>query len=163
MTVLQRVRRAAVTVEDRLVGSIEGGLLALVGVKGGDLERDVEFMARKIPDLRLFNDAAGKMNLSLREAGGSLLLVSQFTLLSDCRRGRRPSFTRAAPPEEATRLFDLLVETLRQSDLTVETGQFGANMQVELLNDGPVTILLDSRLEETMSRRGNLKEQGAEE
>lgn len=157
IAVLQRVSRASVTVGEQQVASIDSGLLALVGVAAGDGERDLDWMVRKVPELRLFEDQAGKMNLSLRETGGALLLVSQFTLLADCRRGRRPSFSDAAPPEEASQLFDRLVQAFRAAGVKAEQGVFRAMMRVELANEGPVTILLDSRVEENVSRRGNPK------
>ena len=143
--VLQRVSSARVSVDGREVGCIGQGLVALVGVGKGDGESDTEYVVNKIRDLRIFEDAAGKMNLSLSDVGGAVLVVSQFTLYGDCRRGRRPSFAAAAPPEVARRHYDALVERLRASGLTVETGQFQAMMAVELVNDGPVTIVLDSR------------------
>ncbi len=161
IAVLQRVSRASVTVDEQQVAAIGPGLLALVGVAAGDGERDLDWMVRKLPDLRLFEDEAGKMNLSLRETGGGLLLVSQFTLLADCRRGRRPSFSDAAPPEEASRLFDRLVQAFRAAGVKAEQGVFRATMRVELANEGPVTILLDSRIEENVSRRGRSKEPAA--
>ena len=143
--VLQRVTRARVTVGDRVVGSIEGGLVALVGVEAGDAASDVEYIAGKIRDLRVFADDDGRMNRSVVDAGGGVLAVSQFTLLGDSRRGRRPSFDRAAPPAEARALYEELVRRLRAGGLHVETGEFQAMMRVELVNDGPVTLLLDSR------------------
>ena len=143
--VLQRVSSARVLVDSREVGCIGRGLVALVGVGKGDEESDTEYVVNKIRDLRIFEDAAGKMNLSLSDVGGAVLVVSQFTLYGDCRRGRRPSFAAAAPPEVARDHYHALVERLRASGLTVETGLFQAMMAVELVNDGPVTIVLDSR------------------
>jgi len=143
--VLQRVTRARVTVGGRVVGSIDGGLVALVGVEAGDGPPDVEYVAAKIRDLRIFADDGGRMNRSVVDAGGGVLAVSQFTLLGDSRKGRRPSFDRAAPPAEARALYEDLVRHLRDSGLHVETGEFQAMMQVDLVNDGPVTLLLDSR------------------
>lgn len=154
IAVLQRVSRASVTVGEQRVAAIDRGLLALVGIRTGDEPRDLDWMVRKVPELRLFEDEAGKLNLSLREVQGSLLLVSQFTLLADCRRGRRPSFSDAAPPEVAARMFEDLVSRFRVAGVRVEQGVFRAMMQVELVNDGPVTLLLDSRIEENVSRRG---------
>lgn len=142
--VVQRVRRASVTVDRRVVGSVGQGLLVLLGVGRADTEEDVAYVAGKIGSLRLFTDAAGKMNLSVAEVGGAVLVVSQFTLLGDCRRGRRPSYTEAAAPERASALYEAVVERLRQDGLPVQTGEFRAMMEVDLVNDGPVTVLLDS-------------------
>ena len=142
--VLQRVSSARVTVEGRERGRIGRGLLALVGVGTDDDKTDVDYVAGKIRDLRLFEDMAGNMNRSLIEIGGEVLLVSQFTLYGDCSKGRRPSFSGAAPPAEARSLYEALVETLRTSGLTIRTGEFRAKMKVELVNDGPVTLCLDS-------------------
>ena len=142
--VVQRVRRASVTVDRRVVGSVEMGLLVLLGVGRGDTDKDAAYVAGKIRDLRLFADKAGRMNLSVAEVGGAVLVVSQFTLLGDCRRGRRPSYTEAASSERAVALYEAVVERLRQDDLPVQTGEFRAMMDVELVNDGPVTVLLDS-------------------
>lgn len=143
--VLQRVSSARVLVEGREVGCIGRGLVALVGVGKADEEADAEYVVNKIRDLRVFEDTTGKMNLSVSDVGGAVLVVSQFTLYGDCRRGRRPSFAAAAPPEVARAHYDALVERLRATGLTVETGLFQAMMAVELVNDGPVTLLLDSR------------------
>ena len=143
--VLQRVSRARVTVGDRTAGEIRHGLLALVGVEQGDGAEDVAYVAGKIRDLRVFEDDQQKMNLSVVDAGGGVLVVSQFTLCGDVRKGRRPSFDAAALPDAARALYDEVVGALRESGLIVETGEFRAMMQVELVNDGPVTILLDSR------------------
>ncbi len=142
---LQRVTRASVTVACETVGSIGPGLVVLVGVAAGDTLKDVQYLAPKITGLRIFSDAEGKFNLSVVDVKGSLLLVSQFTLLADARKGRRPSFTDAAPPAAAESLFNALVTEVRKSGLKVETGRFQTHMLVEILNDGPVTILLDSR------------------
>lgn len=142
--VVQRVRAARVEVEGETVGEIGRGFLVLLGVAKGDTAREAEWMAQKIPGLRLFEDPEGKMNLSLEEVGGAILIVSQFTLLGDCRKGRRPSFTEAAPPEEADRLYQLVVGKLRANGVRVETGVFQAHMQVHLTNDGPVTLLIDT-------------------
>jgi D-tyrosyl-tRNA(Tyr) deacylase len=142
--VVQRVARAAVEVGGRTVGQVGRGLLVLLGVREGDGEAEADYMARKIADLRIFEDAQGLMNLSVGQVGGAVLLVSQFTLYGDCRRGRRPSFSRAAGPEEAERLYELVAARLRGAGLEVATGQFQQMMQVELVNDGPVTVLLDS-------------------
>lgn len=143
--VIQRCSRAEVTVGDKSVGRIGHGLVVLVGVQTGDSAADAEWLAGKVAGLRIFSDAAGKMNLDLAETGGSVLAISQFTLLGDARRGRRPSFVAAAEPEAGNRLYETFVASLRQLGLTVETGIFQAEMQVSLTNDGPVTILLDSR------------------
>lgn len=142
--VVQRVATARVRVGDRVVAEIGRGLLVLVGVGRDDGPRDVEYIAGKIRDLRVFDDEQGKLNRSVAEVGGAVLVVSQFTLYGDCRKGRRPSFDGAAPPAEARRLYEALVQTLRETGLPVATGEFQAMMQVELVNDGPVTLLLDS-------------------
>jgi D-tyrosyl-tRNA(Tyr) deacylase len=143
--VVQRVTFARVRVNDRTVGEIGRGLLVFAGVEKGDGADDIAYIAGKVRDLRVFEDAAGKMNLSVAEANGAVLAISQFTLCGDCRKGRRPSFDAAESPATAKPLYDGLVAALRQRNLTVETGEFQADMQVELTNDGPVTILLDSR------------------
>jgi D-tyrosyl-tRNA(Tyr) deacylase len=142
--VIQRVKSAAVYVDGRVTGKIGQGLLVLVGVGKGDGEEDIAFMASKLPDLRIFEDASGKFNLSLREVGGEMLVVSQFTLYGDCKKGRRPSFIDAAEPAEAKKLYEQLIEKLKEQGVPVETGEFQAKMEVHLINDGPVTILLDS-------------------
>lgn len=142
--VLQRVRSAGVSVGGRRLGGIGRGLLALVGVGRGDGASDVAYMAEKIRRLRVFEDDDGRMARALAEAGGELLVVSEFTLYGDCRRGRRPSFSGAAPPAAARGVYDDLVAALRAAGLTVRTGEFRAAMRVELVNDGPVTLLLDS-------------------
>ena len=142
--VLQRVKRAAVTVDGELVGAIGPGLLVLLGVKSGDTETDLEFLVNKTLGLRIFADEAGKMNLSLLDTGGELLVVSQFTLYADARKGRRPSFTDAAAPEIAEALYDKFCAAARAQGVAVATGRFAAMMDVELVNDGPVTILIDS-------------------
>jgi D-aminoacyl-tRNA deacylase len=142
--VLQRVSEASVTVEGEVVSEIGSGLLLLVGVGAGDGEAQADWLAEKVAGLRIFSDEEGKMNLSVRDVGGEVLAVSQFTLLADTRKGKRPSFVRAAPPEEAEPLFDHFCERLRASGVgTVETGSFGAMMEVALVNDGPVTIVLE--------------------
>lgn len=142
--VVQRVRRAAVRVNGRVCGAIEQGLLVLVGVGRNDGPAEAAALAEKIAHLRIFDDAAGRMNRSLLEIGGAALVVSQFTLYGDVRRGRRPGFERAAPPEQARPLYEEFVARLRQQGLTVATGEFQARMDVELVNEGPVTILLDT-------------------
>jgi D-tyrosyl-tRNA(Tyr) deacylase len=143
--VVQRVSRAEVTVNGWIAGEIGMGLLVLLGVGQEDTETDVSYMAEKIAGLRIFEDADGKMNRSVAEVNGSVLAVSQFTLYGDVRRGKRPSFDAAAPPESARRLYELFVERIRATGLRCETGRFQQMMQVELVNEGPVTILLDSR------------------
>ena len=142
--VVQRVSRASVTVEQEVVGTIGQGLLVLLGVSNKDTETDARYCVEKILNLRIFEDAEGKINLSLIDLEGELLVVSQFTLYGDTRRGRRPSFIDAAPTAEANRLYEYFVAECRQQISNVQTGQFQAMMDVELLNDGPVTILIDS-------------------
>lgn len=142
---MQRVTRASVRVEDEVVGAIGGGLLVLLGIAHDDTQRDVEYLVEKIAQLRIFDDADGKMNLSVSETGGALLVVSQFTLYGDVRRGRRPSWIEAAQPELAETLYESFVTKARRHVKEVATGSFRRMMQVELVNDGPVTILLDSR------------------
>ena len=142
--VIQRVTRASVAVDGRVAGEIGAGLLVLLGVSRTDNPESAAYLAEKIANLRIFSDPAGKMNLSLLGMGGSALVVSQFTLYGDTRGGRRPSFIQAAPPEEASRLYEEFVRSMRSLGVLVETGVFQAHMQVELINDGPVTILLDS-------------------
>ncbi len=143
--VAQRVRSCTIRVGDERVGEMGPGLLALVGVARGDTPADAEQLASKLVHLRIFEDEQGRMNHSLLEAGGSLGIVSQFTLLGDCRRGRRPSYADAAAPEEAERLIELLLATARVLEVPLATGRFRAHMSVELTNDGPVTLLLDTR------------------
>ncbi len=143
--VLQRVKRASVTVDGQIVGQIGPGILVLLGVEQGDSEADARQLADKSIALRIFDDAQGKMNLGLEESHGSLLVVSQFTLLGDCRKGRRPSFLQAAPPELAEKLYETFIAAAGSRGIPVATGQFRAMMDVELVNDGPVTLILDSR------------------
>jgi D-tyrosyl-tRNA(Tyr) deacylase len=143
--VVQRVSSARVTVGDRVTGEIGAGLLVLLGVDHGDGPADLQYITSKVRDLRIFADDAGKMNLSVLDTQGSVLVVSQFTLSGDARNGRRPSFASAAPPQIAKALYEDVVRELQGSGLHVETGEFQAMMQVALVNDGPVTILLDSR------------------
>ena len=143
--VVQRVTRASVTVDGEVVGQIGHGCLVLLGVAGDDTESNADYLAEKIAGLRYFEDADGKMNASLADVGGAMLVVSQFTLYGDCRKGRRPSFTDAAPPDLAERLYEYFVQQVRRQGIAVETGRFRAMMQVELVNDGPVTLVLESR------------------
>ncbi len=142
--VIQRVKEARVEAEGRVTGSIGPGLLVLVGIARGDTGKDAEYLAGKVLALRVFPDEAGKMNRSIREAGGSLLIVSQFTLYGDCRKGRRPSFDAAASPAEAAGLYRHFVDAARRAGVPVETGVFQARMDVHLVNDGPVTLICDS-------------------
>ena len=143
--VVQRVTRASVTIEGQVVGEIENGLVVLLGIARDDTKEDADYLAPKIIALRIFDDAEGKMNISVKDIDGGLLVVSQFTLFGDVRRGLRPSWSDAAPPEIAEPLYDYFVESSRKLLGRVETGSFRKMMQVELVNDGPVTILLDSR------------------
>jgi D-aminoacyl-tRNA deacylase len=145
--VVQRVSRAKVTVNGWTSGEIGLGLLVLVGVGHGDTEADSTYLAEKIAGLRIFEDVDGKMNRSVVDVGGSVLAVSQFTLYGDVRRGKRPSFDAAAPPDDARRLYEFFVERIREAGLRCETGRFQEMMQVELVNEGPVTILIDSKKE----------------
>lgn len=142
--VVQRVRQSSVTVEGVAVGAIGAGLMVLLGVARADSERDADQLADKIANLRIFEDQEGKMNRSMLETGGAMLVVSQFTLLGDCRKGRRPSFAAAAPPEKAEALYRHFTQRVRTMGITVATGQFRAMMQVALVNDGPVTLVIDS-------------------
>nr|WP_320115171.1 D-aminoacyl-tRNA deacylase [uncultured Desulfuromonas sp.] len=145
--VLQRVTQAAVKVDGDTTGAIEQGILVLLGVAQEDSLTDVDYLVDKVANLRIFEDEAGKMNLSLEQIDGKVLAVSQFTLLADCRKGRRPGFSAAAQPKEADALYQAFVERLRQRGIVVECGVFQADMKVSLINDGPVTLLLDSRKE----------------
>ena len=142
---LQRVTTGSVSLGDEEVGRIGRGLVVFLGVASGDTEKDAQYLAQKIANLRIFSDEEGKFNLSALDINGELLLVSQFTLLADTRKGRRPSFIEAAPPAQAEELFEYFVEQVRATGLKVETGRFQQYMQVEIHNDGPVTILLDSK------------------
>lgn len=142
--VLQRVSAANVVVDNRTVGEIGTGLVALVGIERGDCETEVRFLAQKTVELRIFSDEEGKMNRSLVDVGGEVLAVSQFTLLADWRKGRRPGFKRAAEPEEGKRLYEHYVQVLRELGVNVATGIFAADMKVSLTNDGPVTLVLDT-------------------
>lgn len=143
--VIQRVSRASVSVNEGTIAGIGIGLLVFVGVSLEDTESDADYLVDKLTGLRIFTDPEGKMNLSVQQVGGSLLVVSQFTLYGDCRRGRRPSFDRAAPPDGARTLYDYFVAQARRSGVPVETGIFQASMEVSLVNQGPVTILIDSQ------------------
>jgi D-tyrosyl-tRNA(Tyr) deacylase len=151
---LQRVTGASVSIDGKVVGEIGQGLVAFVGVAEGDDEKDIDYLVPKMTGLRIFADEEGRFNVSVADIGGELLLVSQFTLLADTRKGRRPGFTGAAPPEQAEALFERFVERTRATGLKVETGRFQQYMQVEIHNDGPVTIMLDSR-DRLRSRSGN--------
>lgn len=142
--IIQRVTEAKVEVEGKTVGEIGTGFLVLIGICEGDTEREADKLVKKLLGMRIFADETGKMNLSLDDVGGKLLLVSQFTLYADCKKGNRPSFTRAAGPEAANQLYEYIVKQCRQSGKTVECGVFGADMKVSLVNDGPFTVILDS-------------------
>ena len=141
---VQRVSRAQVSVDGNVTGAIGNGFLVLIGIRKTDLESDADYLLSKLAGLRVFADANGKMNLNIRQTGGALLLVSQFTLYGDCKRGLRPSFDDAAPPAEAERLYSYVVSRARETGIRVECGVFQAHMDVELVNDGPVTILIES-------------------
>lgn len=143
--VLQRVSHASVTVEEKVIGKIQRGFLLLVGVTHDDTMEDMEYLVRKIVQMRIFEDEEGKLNRSIQDIGGEILSVSQFTLYADTKKGNRPSFSKAAPGDVALEMFEQFNGLLRDTGIPVETGQFGADMKVELLNDGPVTILLDSK------------------
>ena len=142
--VVQRVKKSSVTVEEKITGKIGQGLMVLIGVEDGDSEKDADYIADKVCGLRIFEDERGKMNLSVEDIGGEVLAVSQFTLLADARKGRRPSFTRAAAPDEANALYRKVIDKIESRNINVEEGVFQAEMMVEIHNDGPVTILLDS-------------------
>jgi len=143
--VVQRVTESSVSVDGKITGSIGRGLMVLIGVEEGDTEKDAEYIAKKVSALRVFDDENGVMNLSVQDAGGEILAVSQFTLLGDVRKGNRPSYFTAAGPEEADALYRLVIERIRDKGIHVEEGVFQAEMSVNIVNDGPVTILLDSR------------------
>ena len=143
--VLQRVAHASVTVDEKVIGKIQRGFLLLVGVTHDDVMEDMEYLVRKIVQMRIFEDEEGKLNRSIQDIGGEILSVSQFTLYADTKKGNRPSFSKAAPGDVALEMFEQFNGLLRETGIPVETGQFGADMKVELLNDGPVTILLDSK------------------
>lgn len=143
--VLQRVRRAKVTVRDETTGEIGIGWLVLLGIAPNDSKKEIDWLAEKVANLRAFADDAGKMNLSVQDVNGAVLVVSQFTLYGDCSKGRRPSFTSAAPPQVAEPIYEAFVNALKALGVPVATGRFGADMQVELVNDGPVTFVVDSK------------------
>lgn len=143
--VLQRVSHASVTVEEKVIGKIKRGFLLLVGVTHDDAMEDMEYLVRKIVQMRIFEDEEGKLNRSIQDIGGEILSVSQFTLYADTKKGNRPSFSKAAPGDVALKMFEQFNGLLRDTGIPVETGQFGVDMKVELLNDGPVTIMLDSK------------------
>lgn len=143
--VLQRVAHASVTVDEKVIGNIQRGFLLLVGVTHDDAMEDMEYLVRKIVQMRIFEDEEGKLNRSIQDIGGEILSVSQFTLYAETKKGNRPSFSKAAPGDVAIEMFEQFNGLLRETGIPVETGQFGADMKVELLNDGPVTILLDSK------------------
>lgn len=142
---LQRVNKACVSINSKIIGNIGKGLVVLVGVASNDTEKDVHYLVEKVAGLRIFTDDTGKFNLSIKDIKGEFLVISQFTLLADTRKGRRPSFTEAAPPAQAENLFNEFVKQTRNTGLKTETGEFQQYMQVEIHNDGPVTIMLDSR------------------
>jgi len=143
--VVQRVKSASVRVDEKIIGSIEHGIMLLLGIEDTDEEKDLEYMCEKVPNLRIFEDEKGKMNRSLLDVGGSILVISQFTLLGDARKGRRPSFIAAAQPEKAIPMYEKYIAEMKEKNIFTQTGEFGADMKVELINDGPVTILLDSK------------------
>lgn len=143
--VVQRSKAASVTVNGDVIGQISNGLVLLVGVTHDDIQEDAAYLADKIMNLRIFEDNANKMNLSILDVGGQILSISQFTLYGDCRKGRRPNFMEAAKPDHAVQIYDLFNDTLREKGIHVETGQFGAMMDVSLINDGPVTLILESK------------------
>ena len=143
--VIQRVSRASVTVDDQITGQIKQGLLVFLGVGKEDGQSDIDFLADKITNLRIFSDADGKMNLSVKDIDGGVLLISQFTLFGKCRKGRRPDFTAAGDPQTANMLYEQMIETIQAKGVPVESGVFAAHMDIDSINDGPVTLLLDSR------------------
>jgi D-tyrosyl-tRNA(Tyr) deacylase len=143
--VVQRVKQARVSAEEKVIGEIKQGLLVFIGVGKGDEEADADYLAAKIPQLRIFEDAEGRFNRSLLDIKGAILVVSQFTLFGDCRKGRRPSFSDAAEPDQARELYHRFIAKLKENAILVATGEFQAHMEVELVNDGPVTLLLDTK------------------
>ncbi|MGK4016929.1 D-aminoacyl-tRNA deacylase [Weissella paramesenteroides] len=142
--VLQRVKSASVSIDETVVGKIGVGYVLLVGIADNDTEAELDYLVRKITKLRVFEDLVGKMNLAIEDVGGQILSISQFTLYADTKKGNRPSFTKAGAPDFAVKMYQLFNKKLRDTGLTVETGEFGANMQVQLINDGPVTIIFDT-------------------
>ena len=142
--VLQRVKSASVSIDETVVGKIGVGYVLLVGIAHNDTEAELDYLVRKITKLRVFEDLVGKMNLAIEDVGGQILSISQFTLYADTKKGNRPSFTKAGAPDFADKMYQLFNKKLRDTGLTVETGEFGANMQVQLINDGPVTIIFDT-------------------
>lgn len=142
--VVQRVKKASCTVDNKIFGKINKGLLLFLGVGEGDEEKDLKYLVDKVLGLRIFSDENGKMNLSLEDIEGEILIISQFTLYGDVRKGKRPSFTRSCPPEEGEKYYNKFIEEVRNRGIKAETGEFGADMEIELINDGPVTILIDS-------------------
>ena len=149
--VVQRVKEARVCVEGKVIGEIKQGLLVFIGVGKGDQEADADYLAAKIPQLRIFEDADGKFNRTLLDIKGAILVVSQFTLFGDCRKGRRPSFSDAAEPEQARELYQRFIAKLKEDAVPVATGEFQAHMEVELINDGPVTLLFDTKTSQPKS------------
>ena len=145
IAVIQRCSRGKVTVSEKVVGEIAHGLVILLGVQKDDIENDADFLVNKISGLRVFSDENDKMNLSIKDVGGSALVVSQFTLCSDTKKGRRPSFIKAAPPEDGNRLYEYFMSEMKKEGVPVQSGEFGAMMDVELVNDGPVTFVLNSK------------------
>ena len=145
IAVIQRCSRGKVTVSEKVVGEIDNGLVILLGVQKGDTEKDADFLVNKISGLRIFSDENDKMNLSIKDVDGSALVISQFTLCGDLKKGRRPSFVNAAPPEDGNRLYEYFMAELNQSGVQVQSGEFGAMMNVQLVNDGPVTFVLNSK------------------
>ena len=143
--VIQRTKEASVSIEGTIMGEITHGLVLLVGIEEEDQQEDIDYLVRKISNMRIFEDSQGKMNLSIEDVGGEILSISQFTLYADTKKGNRPSFTKAAKPEKAIPIYDAFNAQLKATGLTVQTGIFGADMQVSLLNDGPVTIIIDSK------------------
>lgn len=147
--VIQRVSKASVSIEGRIVADISSGLVILLGICHDDSDIDVEWLVRKVANMRIFSDAEGKMNSSVKQANGEIIVVSQFTLFASCKKGNRPSFTKSAPPELAEPLYERFIEILQtENGKACQTGEFGADMQVSLLNDGPVTIVIDSKIKE---------------
>ena len=145
IAVIQRCSRGKVTVSEKVVGEIAHGLVILLGVQKADIENDADFLVNKISDLRVFSDENDKMNLSIKDVGGSALVISQFTLCGDTKKGRRPSFIKAAPPEDGNRLYEYFMSEMKKEGVPVQSGEFGAMMDVELVNDGPVTFVLNSK------------------